>query len=58
MLFLRGRGGVGGQNDKLVLFDANFYAESFAFYRIKKFQLLFELSREMCDEKQHSCVKN
>ena len=51
MLFLRGRGGVGGQNDMLVLFDANFNAESFAFYRIKKFQLLFELSHETRDKK-------
>ena len=54
----KGEGGVGGQNDMLVLFDANFNAESFAFYRIKKFQLLFELSHETRDEKQHSCVKN
>ena len=29
--------GVGGQNDKLVLFGADFNAESFACYRIKKF---------------------
>ena len=43
--------GVGGQNDKLVLFGADFNAESFAFYRIKKFQLLFELLYETRDKK-------
>ena len=48
---IKGGVGVGGQNDKLVLFGADFNAESFAFYRIKKFQLLFELSCETRDKK-------